>query len=184
MGYTIYMKSKVIELAKKHPYICAVIFYAIINLIAGYSVTMFVDINEAYKNLNTPSWAPATWVFGFAWTINNILILLGNIWTLESPSSYYRTLLIRTQILSWVNYAVFQWLSFGTGIPSMFFIPTFTMLVLTCFSIYFAYKIDIEKHTSIKASVLAKNSIVLTFLTLFSWLVLASMLGFYIMINN
>jgi tryptophan-rich sensory protein len=152
----------------------AVLFYLIVNLIAGYAITLFVDIKLAYALLNLPSWAPPTFVFGVAWTINNILVILGNIWTLKLPDSIYRTKLIKFQLASWFNYLIFQFLSFGTGVPSMYFWPTFSMLVLTLFSIFYAYKLD-KKH---------KTHITLTFSTLLLWLVLASSLGFYIMMNN
>jgi hypothetical protein len=153
------------------------------NLVAGYSITLFVDIKEVYSMLTLPSWAPATWVFGVAWAINNILVLIGNIWTLNSPASSERTWLIRLQVLSWINYAVFQWLSFGTGIPSLFFWPTFSMLLLTLGSIYYAYKLD-TKHASFLKTVTSFKSITLTFSTLIVWLGIASMLGYFIMMNN
>jgi len=162
--------------------LCAVIFYLLMNLIAGYGITLFVDIKDVYASLTLPSWAPATWVFGVAWTVNNILILIGNIWTLQSPSSKERTALIRLQIASWINYAIFQWLSFGTGIPSLFFWPTFSMLLLTLTSIYYAYRID-TKGKSWK-ELFRKKSITLTFSTLIIWLIIASALGYFIMTNN
>ncbi len=168
---------------KRYHYYQAVIFYVLINLIAGYGITLFIDIKEIYSTLTLPLWAPATWVFGAAWTINNILVLIGNIWTLNSPASYERTWLLRLQVVSWINYAVFQWLSFGTGIPSLFFWPTFSMLLLTLASIYYAYKID-TKHSSFLQTVTSFKSITLTFSTLIIWLSIASMLGYFIMMNN
>jgi tryptophan-rich sensory protein len=173
--------TKIKLYAMKHPYLVAVLFYALMNLIAGYSITLFVDIKAVYAALNTPTWAPATWVFGVAWTINNILVLIGNVWTIQSPVSSYRSTLIRLQIASWINYAVFQWLSFGTGIPAMFFIPTFTMLLLTLASIYYAYKIDITNNNF---SLKKFRQITLTFTTLLVWLSVASLLGYYIMTNS
>jgi tryptophan-rich sensory protein len=168
---------------KKHPYFAALLFYILINIVAGYGVTLFVDIKEAYAALNTPSWAPATWVFGAAWTVNNILVLLGNVWTVQSPQSAARTMLIRLQIASWINYAIFQWLSFGTGIPAMYFWPTFSMLILTLASIYYAYKIDTESKTFMQ-SIKSLKPITLTFSTLLLWLSIATALGYYIMTNN
>ncbi len=168
---------------KSHPYLSAALFYLVVNLIAGYCVTLFVDIKTIYANLNTPSWAPATWVFGFVWTINNILVLLGNVWTYKSPASSARTVLIMLQLASWFNYAIFQWLSFGTGIPAMFFWPTFSMLVLTIFSIYYAYQLD-TSGKSFKAALRSGKVISLTFSTLIIWLTLASTLGYYIMTHN
>lgn len=168
---------------KHYSYWQAVVFYILINLIAGYGITLFVDIKSVYGMLALPTWAPATWVFGVAWTINNILVLIGNIWTLNSPNSQERTWLIRLQIVSWINYAIFQWLSFGTGIPALFFWPTFSMLILTLFSMYYAYKIDTRERTFLKA-ITSLKSITLTFSTLIIWLIVASMLGYYIMTNN
>jgi hypothetical protein len=168
---------------KNHPYLTALLFYILINIVAGYGVTLFVDIKAAYAALNTPSWAPATWVFGAAWTVNNILVLLGNVWAVQSPESAARTMLIRLQIASWINYAVFQWLSFGTGIPSMYFWPTFSMLLLTLASIYYAYKVDTNGKTFMQ-SIKSLRPITLTFTTLLVWLLVASTLGYYIMTNN
>ncbi|MEN9852450.1 MAG: hypothetical protein RI996_393 [Candidatus Parcubacteria bacterium] len=51
------------KFATTHPYITALLFYIVINLVGGYSITLFVDIKEVYTALNTPWWAPATWVF-------------------------------------------------------------------------------------------------------------------------
>lgn len=170
-------------MTKNYSYWQAVIFYILINLIAGYGITLFVDIKAVYATLNLPSWAPATWVFGVAWTINNILVLIGNIWTLNLPRSSDRTWLIRLQIVSWVNYAIFQWLSFGTGIPSLFFWPTFSMLVLTLGSMYYAYKLD-TKQTTFATTVFKGKSITLTLTTLIIWLTIASALGYHIMMNN
>lgn len=166
-----------------HPYIFAVIFYALINLVAGYGVTLFVDIKAVYENLNTPSWAPATWVFGVVWTINNILVLLGSVWTFKSRESKTRTTLIKLQIASWINYAVFQWLSFGTGVPAMFFWPTLSMLLLTIASVFYAYRLDQERG-GLVLNIKRFRSITLSFSTLLVWLIIASTLGFYIMTNN
>ena len=168
---------------KKYPYFTAVLFYVLVNLVAGYGVTLFVDIKAAYAALNTPSWAPATWVFGAAWTLNNILVLLGNVWTLQAPVSAARTMLIRLQIASWINYAVFQWLSFGTGLPSMYFWPTFSMLLLTLASIYYAYRVDTTSRTFSQA-IKSLRPITLTFSTLLLWLCIATTLGYYIMTHN
>ena len=168
---------------KKYPYWYAFLFYVIINLIGGYSVTLFVNIKDAYDTLMLPSWAPATWVFGFAWTINNILVIMGNVWALQSPASRARMILVRLQTLSWINYAIFQWLSFGTGIASMYFWPTASMLVLTLASIYYAYKIDVA-NKNFTPTLQKFRPISLTFSTLLVWLVVASTLGYFIMMNN
>lgn len=170
-------------ITKKYHYYQAVIFYLVMNLIAGYSITLFVNIKEAYALLVLPTWAPATWVFGAVWTINNILVLIGNIWTLNLPHSSDRTKLIGLQIFSWTNYAVFQWLSFGTGIPSLYFWPSFTLLLATLASMYYAYKLD-TAHGSFWKTVVKGKSITLMFSTLLVWLCIANALGFFIMTHN
>jgi tryptophan-rich sensory protein len=170
-------------LTKKYHYYQAVIFYLIMNLIAGYGVTLFVDIREVYASLVLPSWAPATWVFGAVWTLNNILVLIGNIWTLNLSHSSNRTKLIWLQIFSWSNYAVFQWLSFGTGIPSLFFWPSFTLLIATLASMYYAYRLD-SSHGGFWKTVVSGKSITLTFSTLLVWLMAANALGFFVMTHN
>lgn len=169
----------------KHTYTYwhAVLIYVVVNLIGGYGVTLFVDIKEVYATLVLPMWAPPVWVFGVVWTINNMLVLMGNVWTLNKPASLERAILIRLQIVSWINYALFQWLSFGTQMPALFFLPSFSMLVLTVVSMYYAYKLDTKSATFVSA-VKRGRSITLTFVTLVVWLSVASCLGFYIMVNN
>ncbi|MFZ2593303.1 MAG: TspO/MBR family protein [Minisyncoccia bacterium] len=168
---------------KKYPYYYAVPFYLIVNFIAGYAITFFVDIKMVYSTLVLPSWAPATALFGIVWTVNNVLVLIGNIWTLNAPASSERTMLIRLQIASWINYLLFQWLSFGTGIPALFFFPALSMLLLTIASMYYAYRID-TKNSSFFTTVISLKSITCTFLTLLVWLCIASALGYFVMMHN
>jgi len=130
---------------------------------------VFTDVSY-YNSLNKISIAPPSWVFGVVWPINNILVILGNIWTLNSKPSPERKKLLILQGLSWLNYVVFSALSFGTKIPAMFFIPTFSMLLLTIASIYYARKIDLK--------------ISYTFVTLIAWLFLASVLGLSVWLYN
>jgi translocator protein len=151
-----------------------VLFYILMSLVAGYSITLFVDIQAVYAALTLPTWAPPTWLFGVAWTINNILVIVGNIWTIHAPASHARTRLLQLQVASWVNYAVFNALSFGTGIPSFYFWPTLSMLLLTLASTYYARTLDTKNGTYIAY----------TFTTLIVWLVIASVLGYFIMTHN
>jgi tryptophan-rich sensory protein len=131
----------------------------------------WVFIDPAYYNsLNKISIAPPAWFFGIAWGVNNVLVIIGNIWTLNHKPSSDRTKLLILQGLSWFNYVVFSYLSFGTKIPAMFFIPTFSMLILTIMSIYYARKVDLK--------------ISYTFATLITWLFVASVLGLSVWIYN
>lgn len=168
---------------KTYNYWQAALFYVVANLIAGYGVTLFVDIKAVYSALTLPSWAPPVWVFGAVWTLNNLLVLIGNVWTLNAPKSNARTMLIRVQLLSWLNYMLFQWVSFGTQIPALFFWPSLSMLVLTVVSMYYAYKLD-TASVSFVSKVSTGRSVMLTFVTLLVWLCVASALGYFIMMNN
>ncbi len=178
------------------------LFFVIINIIAGYGIVWLgADIKGIYSSLNKPFFAPAVWVFGIAWTVNNLLVLLGNYWTLELPKTALRNNLIKFQIASWVNYTVFQYLSFGSPIlfgkliPSMFFLPTFSMLVLTIISMALAYRLDTQeynqefrvytgKSTPLIVRIRSGKSIFMTFTSLVSWLLIASALGLYIWLDN
>jgi tryptophan-rich sensory protein len=156
-----------------------VIFFIIVNLIAGYGISLFVDIKEVYAQLNTPFFAPPVWVFGAAWTTNNILTIAGNIWTLNLPESSNRTKLLWLQGFSWLNYMVFQYLSFGTGIPSLYFWPTLSMLILNLVSLYYAYRLDTEKM-SFWEKVKSGRSIACSLFSVIAWLCIATALGFEI----
>jgi tryptophan-rich sensory protein len=169
--------------SKKYSYWHAVLMYVVANLIGAYGVTFFVDIKAVYALLTLPGWAPAVWVFGVVWTINNILVLVGNIWTLNATPSHLRTMLVRLQVASWINYMLFQWFSFGTQMPALFFWPSFTLLILTVASMYYAYKMDTKNGPFLK-TVKTGKSITLTFVTLVIWLFVASALGYFIMTHN
>jgi translocator protein len=159
------------------------IFLFLVNLIGGYGITLFVDIKEVYSTLNKPWFAPPTILFGIAWFTNNILTIIGNIWTLNLASSVNRTRLLWPQGFSWLNYCVFQYLSFGTRIPYMFFWPTFSMLILTLFSLYYAYRLD-TAETTFWNKVKSGKSITMSLTSLTSWLFIATALGFQIWMLN
>ena len=159
------------------------IFFIIVNLIGGYGITRFVDIKTVFTGLNRPWFAPPAWVFGPVWATNNILTITGNIWTLNLPASLDRTRLLWLQALSWVNFCIFQYLSFGTQIPSMFFWPTFSMFILTFASLYFAYRLD-TKEMSFWSKIKSGRSVTLSLVSLASWLTIATVLGFQIWMLN
>ncbi len=186
-----------------------VIFFVIVNLIGfGWGI----EVREYYANLNKPWFAPATWVFGIAWTVNNILVITGNIWAFnlfqdlqakkdkvlsnsKTASVFSNLKLYGTfQVLSWVNFMIFQYVSFGTQIPAMFFWPTFSMWLITVISMYFAGQIDTQRawvenpelprFEAFWQTVIKGRSIIFTFTTLIIWLSIASLLGHYIWWNN
>ena len=157
-------------------------FFVIVNFIAG-GVAFFVDVKGTYSTLKLPWFAPPVWVFGVAWTTNNILTIIGNIWTINLPSSTNRTRLLWLQGCSWVNYCLFQYLSFGTRIISLYFWPAFSMLVLNVLSLYYAYILD-TVDMSFLSKVKSGKSITMSLFSLISWLVIASLLGLSIWIMN
>jgi tryptophan-rich sensory protein len=177
------MNTSVVQNKFKFHWFHGVIFFFLVNLIAGYGITLFVDIKEIYAVLNKPYFAPPVWLFGVAWFTNNVLTIIGNIWTLNLPSSIYRSRLLLLQGFSWFNYCIFQYLSFGTQIPSMFFCPTFSMLVLTLFSLYYAYRLDTSEMT-FRNKVKSGKSITMSLASLVSWLLIATALGFQIWMLN
>ncbi len=170
--------------------ILAILAFVTVNLLAGYgTVILGIDIPGIYATLNKPSFAPPTWVFGSVWTFNTILFTYGFLVTLNSPDSIARTNLLRIDYLIILNYIVFQYLSFGSGllfgaiIPAMFFWPTFSMLVLVILAIIQAYKID-TSSTTFSKNIKSLQSITCSFLPLVSWLLIATALGLSIWLKN
>jgi tryptophan-rich sensory protein len=162
-----------------------VIFFIIVNLIAGYGITLFVDIKQVYANLKLPFFAPPVWLFGIAWTTNNILTIAGNIWAYNMKPSVSRSKYLFWQALAWLNYLVFQYLSFGTQIAWMYFIPTFSMFIFVVISMYYAYKLDTkEQNQTLWSAIKNGKSIFMSLTSLFGWLIIASALGFMIGILN
>jgi translocator protein len=170
--------------------IIAILGFIIVNLIAGYGIVLLdVDVDGIYKSLNRPYFSPPTAVFGIVWTFNCILITYGILLTINLTKSALRARLLTTQGLLVLNYCIFQYLSFGSPnlfgklLPIMFFVPTFTMLILTIIAMYYAYKLDTTKAT-FKSKILSGKSIFATFTSLFGWLLIATALGFEIWILN
>jgi translocator protein len=170
--------------------IIAILGFIIINLIAGYGIVLLgADVAGIYKALNRPYFAPPTAIFGIVWTFNCILVTYGILLTVNLAKSALRTRLLTTQGLLVLNYCVFQYLSFGSPIlfgkllPIMFFVPTFTMLILTIIAMNYAYKLD-TSETTFKSKILSGKSIFATFTSLFGWLLIATALGFEIWMMN
>ena len=162
------LTQKIIKsLPQKYNFWHGLAWFALMNFLTF--AWVFTDV-EYYNSLNKIAIAPPSWVFGVVWPLNNIFVIVGNIWTLNLKSSPDRTKLLILQGFSWINYIVFSGLSFGTKIPAMFFWPTFTMLILTLASIYYARKIDLK--------------ISYTFVTLIIWLFIATVLGLSVWIQN
>jgi tryptophan-rich sensory protein len=168
----------------------ATVGFLVANLITGYGVVFLgVDIQGIYNTLSKPFFAPPTWVFGIAWTINNVLVIYGILRTINLPASLDRSRLLGIDTLIIVNYLVFQYLSFGSGvlfgkiIPFMFFLPTFSMFLLTVLALIKSYLLD-TKDMSIWSKILSGKSIFASYWSLFGWLIIACGLGLGIWIMN
>jgi translocator protein len=168
----------------------SIVAFLIINLIAGYGVIWLgADIAEIYKNLNKPYFAPPTWTFGIIWTINCVLIIYGILQTINlSPTKIKDKLLVTYGFLI-ANYCIFQYLSFGSKIlfgqllPIMFFLPTLSMLILTIIGMKFAYQLDTLEMT-LKQKIMSGKSIFASFISLFSWLLIATAVGLGVWLMN
>lgn len=199
-----------------------VLFFVLINLIAfGWGI----EVPNFYANLDKPWFAPPTWIFGVIWPINVALVITGNIWAYNlyqsilerrlDPPTTNSTIVENNQdkmnleqkllgnlksfgfwqVLSWINYCIFQYISFGTRIPAMFFWPTFSMWLITVISMVYAGNIDTNRGwlaigsdkprmQAFGQTVSKGRSIIFTFTTLIVWLSVASLLGYYIWMNN
>lgn len=146
----------------------AAAFGVAVNLIG----TPFYGNEEGlYTSFQQASFAPPAWVFGPAWTINNISVLWGNLRLLNLPAETpYRRPLLWLQGASWVIFAAFGPAYFGLQSPILAFTLTAGMYALTLASAVLSWKID--------------RKIVLSLVTLLLWLSLASVVAAYQMVFN
>jgi len=94
----------------------------------------FGDVSY-FRALRQSLITPPSWVFGPAWTINNISVIWGTLRVLNKPrdtpgkSSY-----LAVQAGSWLNFIVFNAAYFSLRSPINAFILTLTMFILTVLS--------------------------------------------------
>lgn len=126
-----------------------IIFYAIAQaLTLGLAVIVSVATGQKVKNirdafgdvsyftsLRQSVFAPPSWVFGPAWTINNISVIWGNLQALNKPQGTPgRTTFLALQGASWLNFVVFSAAYFSLRSPINAFLVTLSMFVLTILS--------------------------------------------------
>lgn len=98
----------------------------------------FGDVNY-FRELKQAKIAPPSWVFGPAWTINNISTIWGALQVLNKPEGTPgKNTFLALQGASWVNYVVFSAAYFSLRSPINAFVLTLSMFVLTILSGFIA----------------------------------------------
>lgn len=94
----------------------------------------FGDVSY-FRNLKQSVFAPPSWVFGPAWTLNNISVIWGNLQVLNKPrDTPGRDTFLALQGVSWLNYVVFSAAYFSLRSPINAFVLTLSMFFLTILS--------------------------------------------------
>ncbi len=92
---------------------------------------IFGDVSY-FKNLKQSVFSPPSWVFGPAWTINNISVIIGTWRVLNMPKKTPgRTSYLALQGASWFNYVIFNAAYFSLRSPINAFVLTLSMFLLT-----------------------------------------------------
>ena len=126
-----------------------VIFYATVQaLTLGLAVIVSVatgqkvkSVRDAFgdvsyfRSLRQSVFAPPSWVFGPAWTINNISVIWGNLQVLNKPQGTAgRNTYLALQGASWFIFVAFSAAYFSLRSPINAFLLTLSMFVLTILS--------------------------------------------------
>ncbi len=94
----------------------------------------FGDV-DYFRELKQAKIAPPSWVFGPAWTINNISSIWGALQVLNKPEGTPgKNTFLALQGVSWLNYVVFSAAYFSLRSPINAFFLTLSMFVLTILS--------------------------------------------------
>lgn len=141
------------------------------NLVSGLNLGRRADDRRYYEAMRQAPFAPPGWAFAPVWALNNISVLWGNLRLLNTPADTpERQPLLWLQGASWVLFSTFSYVYFKQRSPILAFTWTGGMYVLTIVSMLLASKID--------------RKIVLSFVTLFLWLSLATLVAGYQMLHN
>jgi tryptophan-rich sensory protein len=111
---------------------------AITSVATGQKVKSVRDLMgdvSYFRALKQSVFAPPSWVFGPAWTINNISVIWGTLQALNKPEGTPgRDTFLALQAASWLNYVVFNAAYFSLRSPINAFVLTLSMFVLTILS--------------------------------------------------
>jgi tryptophan-rich sensory protein len=138
----------------------------LVNLARGRKIRSVGELlgDVAYfEELRQAVVAPPAWVFGPAWTINNLSVIWGTLRVLNRPEgSAGRRTYLALQAASWLDYVIFSAAYFGLRSPINALGLTLAMLGLTIAS-------------GLVALLRLRDSLVaLSLATLFVWLLIAS----------
>jgi benzodiazapine receptor len=123
---------------------------------------IFGDVSY-FKKLTQSVVTPPSWVFGPAWTINNISTIYGNLRVLNMPKDAPgRDAYLALQATSWLNYVIFSAAYFSLRSPINAFFLTVNMFFLTIASVL----VSVFK--------LKDTKVALSLATLTIWLTIAS----------
>jgi len=128
---------------------------------------------DFYTGQKQPKFAPPPWLFGPAWTVNNLLVIYGNLRVLNMPESTKgRDAYLKLQALSWLHYLIFTPSCFGLRSNINGAVVTISMFGLTIASLF------------VSTFKLKDSRVALSLATLFIWLTLASALAATIALWN
>jgi tryptophan-rich sensory protein len=133
---------------------------------------IFGDVNY-FRNLKQVVITPPSWVFGPAWTINNILTIWGNLRALNRPQGTPgRDAFLALQAASWLDYILFNAAYFSLRSPINAFVLTVTMFLLTIAS------------GAVALFKMKDTKVALSLATLFIWLIIATTAATFQMLWN
>jgi tryptophan-rich sensory protein len=140
-------------------------FAALVSVATGQKVKSlrdtFGDVSY-FRSLKQSIFAPPSWVFGPAWTINNIFTIWGNLQVLNKPAGTPgKNAFLSLQAASWLNYVIFNAAYFSLRSPINAFVLTLSMFVMTLLS------------GAIALFQMKDTKVALSLATLMLWLVIA-----------
>lgn len=145
----------------------AVAFGLAANIVSGAGTGRGVADKEFYEGMEQAPFAPPAWVFGPAWTINNVSVLWGNLRLLNLPEDTpHKRALLWLQGASWFLYSTFGYVYFRKKSTILAFVWTAAFWVLTVASL----------ALSLKAG---RKDIAASLGSLISWLTLATPVAAY-----
>jgi tryptophan-rich sensory protein len=145
-----------------------VLAFGLSALVSGLSRKRIGSIHKLFgdtayfKSLKQVKITPQAWAFGPAWTLNNISVIWGLLHVLQkSEATEGREVYLKLQVLSWLDYILFNAAYFGLKSPINAFVLTLSMFLLTVLSGWVA------------VFRLRDSKVALSLATLFVWLLIA-----------